>query len=645
MSPGHTTDRSRAGLAIALIAAISMLDLACSSDSAAGDAAAGGGGESKDATAQGGQGGGAGGGAFDFLPADRRVDWSRAGIQGGIPSTGWPIHQTLSPSGGADDSVAIQTAINSAPAHSVVFLNPGTYKLHRSATVCYGLSDDYASGVYEAGLCVNKPVALRGSGPDKTILEYGDGANIISLGDTYLSSKAVVFIAISGGATKGSTAITLASATGIAAGSYLVVTEDNPMDTDGKPLVDTTGYTGSCSGCGHDLTNNVMSQIVRVADVSGSTVTVERPLYFTYGTSPKAFKLPSMVENAGLESLRLRPTASSGSGIVWKNVNVESCGLCWVTNVESDMAVDRSHIYLSDVYGTEIRGNYLNDGYDHNSGETYAVFLEFRNSENLIENNIIRKARHSTIMSGGSGNVFAYNVLVDAYMGEYHNSLPESNTHAAHPFMNLWEGNVTPNIEFDFAHGSGSHNTSFRNHVNMTSTNPDTGKAMTSALYAFNIAYFNNYENVVGNAIGSYGGACTAGAYELRAGTPQGATIFKLGYFDDGGTAAPDASLAAKVADTILRGGNWDCKTNSVVWSDSVPGGGASSTYLSSQTLPPSLYRTSKPSWFTTPYGDVAWPAIDPGAATKVAPIPAQLCYEHGPMTGAAFDPATCYGQ
>jgi hypothetical protein len=574
-----------------------------------------------------------------FIPSSRTIDWTHVGIPGGIPSANWPVYRTLSPSGGADDSVAIQTAINAAPGNSVIVLNPGTYKLHRSSTVCSGLADDYASGVYEAGLCINKSVALRGSGPNQTILQYGDGANIISLGTTYLSSSQVVFIPITAGATKGSDTVTLSSASGISAGSYLVITQNNPTDSDGNPLVNTSGYTGSCSDCGHGLPNNVMTQIVRVTSVSGNTITTERPLYFTYDNSPKAYRLPSMVENAGLENLRLQPTASSGTGIVFKNINLESCAHCWVTNVESDMAVDRSHIYLSDVYGSEIRNNYLNDGYNHNSGATYAVYLEFRNSENLIENNIIRKARHSTVLSGSSGNVFGYNYLVDAYMGEYHNSLPESNTHAAHPFMNLWEGNVTPNIEFDFAHGSGSHNTAFRNYVNMTSTNPDTGSPMTGALYAMNIAYFNNYENVIGNVVGLYGSPCTAGAYEINSGAAQSSTIYKLGYYDDGGGTAPNSTLAAKVGQTILRGGNWDCKTNTVIWDHNVPTGSLTSTYLASQTLPASLYRSSKPSWF----GSMAWPPIDPNAATKVNKIPAQVCYESGPKNGGAFNPAVCY--
>ena len=575
-----------------------------------------------------------------FIPTSRTIDWSHVGIPGGIPSGNWPVYKTLSPSGGADDSIAIQNAINAAPAGSVVLLNPGTYKIHRSSTVCQGYSDDYASGVYEAGLCLTKAVVLRGSGPDQTILQYGDGANVISMGQTYLSASQVVFIPITAGSSKGATQVTLQSASGISAGTYLVMTEKNPTDSDGNPLVDTSGYTGSCSNCGHGLPNNVISQIDRVTGVSGNSITLERPLYFDYSNSPAVYKLP-MVEQAGLEELRLQPTASSGTGIVFKNINLEACAHCWVHDVESDMAVDRANIYLSDVYGSEISGNYLNDGYSHNSGETYAVYLEFRASENLIQNNIIRKARHSTVLSGGSGNVFGYNYMLDPYMGEDPNSLPEGRTHAAHPYMNLWEGNVASSMEMDYVHGSSSHNTLFRNYYNLTSTNPSTGNPMTSGLYAVNIAYYNNYENVIGNVIGEYGSACTASSYETDADAARSATIYKLGYYDDGGASSPNAALSAKVGQTILRGGNWDCKTNAVVWSSNVPSGSLVSTYLDSQVLPSSLYLSGTPLWFAA--SGAAWPPIDTSATSKVNKIPAQICYENGPKIGTAFKPSSCY--
>jgi hypothetical protein len=580
-----------------------------------------------------------------ILPGSRTVDWSQVGVAGGVPSANWPIFATLSASGGADDSVAIQNALDAAhaayPNGAVVLLNPGTYTLHRSSTVAYNRSDDYGTGVYECGLILDRPnVVLRGSGPNKTILKYGDGANIISIGTTYLSSSAVKFINVTAGATKGSTSLTLASVSGIGVGSYIVITEANPIDTDGNPLVNVSGYAGD-SGAGHNLPNNAMTQIDRVTAVAGNVLTLEMPLYLTFATSPQAYKLATFVEHSGLESLRLASTANSGTLLEFKNINLESCGSCWVLNCESDWCVDKSHVYLSDCYRCEIRNNYLYEGYNHNSGSDYAILLEFRNSANLIENNIIRKGRHSMITEGCSGNVWGYNYIVDPYMGEYHNSLPENDIHGAHPFMNLWEGNDAPNLEFDFAHGSNSSNTVFRNYFNLICTNPDTGQPMTGGLWAINLAYYSNYENIVGNALGPYGSASPVAAYQIQADVGQAAALYKLGYYDDGGTTTPNASLAAKVEKTLLRGGNWDCKTNTVVWSNNIPAGSLAASYLAPQSIPTSLYKSSRPNWF--PAGAV-WPPVDTSATTIVNKIPARLCYEAQKIgNGGIFDP-TFYG-
>src|SRR5438034_9918206 len=99
-------------------------------------------------------------------------------------------------------------------------------------------------------------------------------------------------------------------------------------------------------------------------------------------------------------------------------------------------------------------------------------------------------------------------------------------------------------------------------------------RSQTSGTFAFADAYYNNYENVIGNVFGEYGSACTAVSYEIEAGDGQSSSIYKLGYYDDGGgSSSPNPSLSAKVGQTILRGGNWDCKTNSVTWNSNVPSG------------------------------------------------------------------------
>ena len=584
-------------------------------------------------------------GQATFLPSGRTIDWTQVGVPGGIPDANWPVCQTVAPSGGADDSTAIQNAINACPAGSVVALTAGTYTLHRSGTVCVGKSDDYGTGVYEAGLCLtDKSIVLRGAGPEQTVLKYGDGASIISMGETYLSSSQVSMIPVTSTAAQGATQLTLSKIGGITANSYVVVTQTNPTDTDGNPLVNTSGYTGDCSGCGHDMTNYQMQQIDQVTAVSGNTITLARPLYFTYSNAPQVFALP-MVQSVGLENLRVIGTASSGTGLVFKNINIEACAKCWVHNVESDWAVDKANIYLSDTYENGISNNYLYQGFNHNSGSDYAMLLEFRNSEDLIENNIIRAGRHATPQSGGAGNVYAYNYELDDYMGEYHNSLPETQAHAPHPYMNLWEGNVTPNWEFDFAHGSSSHNTMFRNYVDMTNTDPDTNQPMTGGLIALNIAYYSNYDNIVGNAFGPYGSTCKATAYETDADAAEvNGVIYQIGYYDDGGSPSPNLTLSAKVGKTLLRGGNWDCVTKSVVWSNNAPAGNFTASYLAEQTLPNSLVFSSAPAYFAAT--GAVWPPINPAASTVVNEIPAQICYNEGAANslGGGFNPTACYG-
>ena len=101
-----------------------------------------------------------------------------------------------------------------------------------------------------------------------------------------------------------------------------------------------------------------MEQVDRVTAVSGNVITLERPLYFDYTNSPQIYSLP-MIQSVGLESLRVVGTAASGTGLVYKNINIEACAKCWVHNVESDWAVDKASIYLSDTYQNEISNNYL----------------------------------------------------------------------------------------------------------------------------------------------------------------------------------------------------------------------------------------------------------------------------------------------
>src|SRR5438093_13752177 len=85
-----------------------------------------------------------------IIDPSRRVDWTNAGISGGIPNRATNC-ATLSSSA---TSTQINSAIQNCPSGQVVFLNAGTYNL---------------SGMIDFGRKSN--VTLRGAGPDKTILK------------------------------------------------------------------------------------------------------------------------------------------------------------------------------------------------------------------------------------------------------------------------------------------------------------------------------------------------------------------------------------------------------------------------------------------------------------------------------------------
>src|SRR5712691_5695631 len=98
--------------------------------------------------------------AQTIIDATRRIDWTQAGISGGIPNR-TTICATLNPG-------ATYTQINSAIAacnNGIVFLNAGTYDL-------------------SGGIVFNNKsnVTLRGAGPDRTFLKFTAGNSCGGLG-------------------------------------------------------------------------------------------------------------------------------------------------------------------------------------------------------------------------------------------------------------------------------------------------------------------------------------------------------------------------------------------------------------------------------------------------------------------------------
>jgi hypothetical protein len=538
--------------------------------------------------------------AIDLLPADRCIDWSMAGIPGGIPSR-TVIYRildvTLYGDGTADATSAIQSAIDSCPDNQVVFLPAGKYKTSQTIHL------------YDRK-------TLRGAGPGKTILSFDNtwGRSVLDMRGLFnwdVTGRQRSF-AITGGAAKGSTQITLASTGTISIGDILLIDQLNDPQ-----LVDPVGYEGLCNYCGRLNGTRARGQIVEVTALNGNVVSLNLPLYYTLSASlvPQATLVDagSMVRWAGVEDL----TVTESQAVVDYLIEMDGAQYCWLRNIEVERVNQRA-VWLIESLQNEIRESYFHNainGFGRSYG--YGILTDIYSSANLIEDNILRTLDGGFLMAAGgaSGNVFAYNYMVDSRFDDpWWLTASPSISHAPHPSMNLWEGNVGIQAAADCIHGSSSHNTLFRcrfsgwQDVTITSNNN-----------AIELQYKNTFMNVVGCILGMFGHSDTYETAYPASGDNILKNIWRLGY--GGPSWAGDTTVKA----TLLRHQNYDYVTKKT----------DIDSRITATNLPPSLYLSSKPAW----WGNTPWPPIGPDVSDMVNKIPAQLRYEASLNTGVPENP------
>ena len=546
--------------------------------------------------------------AADPIPANRRIDWTYAGVPGGIPNR-TNICATLS--AGATAS-AINNALSSC-SNGVVKLNPGTYSV---------------TGIQ----VLNSNVTLRGAGADQTILK---GCNIMRLGSGGNISSG---IAITGGGAKDSRSFTVASTTGLAVGTMIEIDRDN----DPNLVVSTIG------GSRH------MRQVNVVTAISGTTVTVRNPLIWDFNAGSPKIKFTFVnTRNSGIEDLKLDHSGTSGC----VNFDFQYCDSCWIKGVESYLPAGYHFTILGTVNG-EFRDSFVHEAqtFGNNNGglAVYGSPTYGSNSSWKIENNIFNKNFPAIeLQNSSSGFYVGYNFSYGS--ASQATDAPVTWTfednHGPHDMMNLWEGNVGEMFGSDGYYGGSSHGTAFRNHLtgyNRNSGNNDEPIRLNRLSY---------YYNIVGNVLGSSNWSasmysqttnnCTGGTAIFRIGYPN---IGNCGLTDvtgngvPGGMSYPDV----KVASTLLRWGNYDYFNKSTRWDAAeLPAGVAAP---SDQVLPNSYYYSNRPAWFNA---SVPWPPIGPevtgGAAFgdttgHVSKIPAQLCWDARNLAGGGtFNAASCY--
>ncbi len=398
-----------------------------------------------------------------IIPPERRVAWA-PGIIGGIDEV--PIVRNVAdygavPNDGGDDRNAIQNAIWAASGSGgTVFIPAGVYDITTRTQS-------------DGALYLPSNVVLRGQGADLTTLQF----NLDAYADDAVAGIKVLawdygdFIDVTAGYSKGSTQVTVASASSFSVGDYAEIQEVNDSNISNESWA-----------------LNAVGEMVKITGISGNQLSLEKPLNYGYqaARSPQMRRV-GVVSNAGIERLHLKrldhsddTSKNRGQMILLYNVaNV------WVREIESEYTPD-SHVYVHAAYQCEIRDSYFHHAWGYGSGgQGYGVNLVTHVTNTLVENNIFRELRHAVLAQvGASGNVFAYNYSTDRNSG-----LTDVSLHGHWVSYNLYEGNIVQEInDSDYWGANGPGNTIFRTCVQ------DEGIQLMND---------SDNQNIVGNVLGT----------------------------------------------------------------------------------------------------------------------------------------------
>lgn len=579
-----------------------------------------------------------------IINSTRAINWSNAGIPGGLPDSSWTqCGSTIAAYSGA--ATTINNALAACTANHYVLLGSGTFTLSSAI-------------VFPANTTGH--IVLRGSGANSTQLNFsgvatcGNGAAgficIQSSDGSYPGSGSNTVVNWTAGYAQGATSITLSSAAGISTNSTFIIL--NQCDTgfsgstctgsatdNGGYFVCSAAYNGTtgCSVSGPDgqtwRTNAWQQEIVQATAVSGTTVTLSEPLEhpnWASGQSPQAVLIQPIPQD-GVENLAIDGTAAGSS--VGEAIGFFNAYQGWVSGVRI------ANMYQFGIYGLDvshmlIQNNYLYNA-NHGYSDAYAIRLSWA-GDDLVQNNIIQQWKNSVTNDGpAAGEVFAYNYSVDQIVPSPSDQMWGAYwTHSAGDDFMLREGNAGDQAQDDNVHGSHLNSTNFRNFLwgfeeckNGTTGGSNCGaqtvkdETSVALVQSSNVRYANNIANVLGTP-----GFTTSNLLTVPF---AGYGVYNLGA---GGTNSPHTPYDSLVASTGLRWGNWDNVTNTVRWCGNVSDTGWSltcgsvseipwnispypnaiptkgDTIAGQPGLPASFYLPSQPTW----WGSTPWPAIGP---------------------------------
>lgn len=570
-----------------------------------------------------------------WFPANSTVDWTAAGVPGGIPNRSTIFVNVLTTGNASykcygdnvhDDSGAIARALTDCPSNEVVYLPAATYLL---STNLLGFAND--------------GVTLRGDGMGKTILNLTSTNNSggLSLGsEDYPAPYNNPFNHVLGGFLKGSTNLVLDSLAGIlspntgltnnySVGCLISISETN------------TPTTHLTSNAGQNPVGDprpiVFTAVVTAVSSAGGTnlVTINHPLPLDFTNAPMTVGYYYVRKWDGVENLTVSLTnCASVYPFWWKQAYA-----CWMQNVEIGAAANH-YVYWGECVNCSIVGGYthgsVSSGPNHEGIDLYG-----HDCFNLIENNICDTAGFPMIMlgdgfPGNMGNVIAYNFCTNLVSGSTVAGEAIGLCHGYGNAMNLAEGNVAQSLQTDGYYGSDQNETLFRNWFSgLYSTN-------LSWPFATEFDHWSDWNNVVGNVLGTPGAGNIYDPGTNSYPTTSPAVLLRFGFPDMGDssftgmavnpsypTSGFDAMLDLFVAPSTYVNGNFDYASNQVTWVGGV-----------TNSLPGSLYLAGQPSWWSN---SVPWPPIGSDLTPMTNSIPAQLRFDTINQGGGGTNPPVAF--
>ena len=603
------------------------------------------------------------------ISPDRAVDWTQAGIPGGIPSTTWTQCGPTIPAYTGSPSIIINalnysgSGYKKCSANQYIQLGAGTFNL--------------SGGIRSVGV---SNVELRGMGADQTHLIFssaspcqgGNGTCLVgfeSSDSTYPLMPPANIYNWTSGYSKGTNTITLSSGSNITAKSTWIVLDQCDTGYTGAPCAgsatDNHGFfvcsdqvngSNGCTGDGPDTglarTHRFQWEIVEAISCSPAcgkkgptTVTISPALQhpnWSAGQTPQAW-LVQPAQYAGFRNFSVDGSGTNSTA----GVSFNNCSYCWATGI----AVLHSYnmgIWLSQDIHAQIENNYIFDAGQH---LTYAdpTGIKHNGSNNLMQNNIIEAVRPAFLAEGPSnGSVIAYNFTINNYTGDdfLFGGLWE---HSTADDYELYEGNVADQMFEDQLHGTHLMETFYRNLFTGFEScgNGQCGSYSAkdvSTSTVVDIAY-NRYANYVANVLGTPGFTNTLESVN-GAGYIVNTTAWVVG---NGVTGTPVVVPPDPlVGTTMFRWGNYDVVSAATVWNTSnVPTGLASygnsvpsSTCTSTSSCPNSIYLPSRPTWWPA---SIPFPAIGPDISGGNLGICSGTLNTRGQFAGvAALTSAQC---